>query len=143
MKDNLYWNNLHNTLRIAQGIPQPIPVYPNENSTSQNIMDFTTNTIFHVSNQSDKKEYIHIFASSPVECTVFVRILSSSILQANGTKTRITSWPSTVDALTFKIRSNQPSPLPILQGYAIGNGAAVSLMTTTAGATAFGFIVKE
>ena len=112
MKDNLYWNNLHNTLRIAQGIPQPIPVYPNENSTSQDIMDFTTNTIFHVSNQSDKKEYIHIFASSPVECTVFVRILSSSILQANGTKTRITSWPSTVDALTFKIRSNQPSPYP-------------------------------
>ena len=143
MKDNIYWNNLHSHLRTVQGVPQPIPMCPDENSTSQDIMDLTTDTIFHVSNQSGKKESVHMFASSPVECTVFVRILSSSMLQANGTKTRTTSWPSTVDALTFKIRSNQPSPIPVLQGYVIGDGAAVSLMTTTAGATAFGFIVKE
>ena len=50
---------------------------------------------------------------------------------------------STVDAMTFKIRSNQPSPIPVLQGYVIGSSAAVSLMTTQPGAKAFGFIVKE
>lgn len=143
MKDYLFWNDLHNQLRIAQGIPQPVPVYPKINSTAQEILDFTTDTIFHVANQSGAKEAIHLFVSSPVECTIFVRVISSSMLTANGTKTRLTNWPSTVDAMTFKIRSNQASPICILQGYVIGNGAAVSLMTTVVGAKAFGFIVKE
>ncbi len=143
MKDHLFWNDLHNQLRIAQGIPQPVPAYPNINSTAQEILDFTTDTIFHVANQTGSKEFVHIFVSSPVACTIFVRVISSSMLTANGTKTRLTNWPSTVDAMTFKIRPNQPSPIPVLQGYVIGNGAAVSLMTTAAGAKAFGFIVKE
>ena len=143
MKDTLFWNNLHNQLRIAQGIPQPVPVYPQINSTAQEILDFTTDTIFHVANQTGAKEPVHLFVSSPVECTIFVRVISSSMLTANGTKTRLTKWPSTVDAMTFKIRSNQPSPIPVLQGYVIGNGAAVSLMTSVTGAKAFGFIVKN
>jgi len=143
MKDTLFWNNLHNQLRIAQGIPQPVPVYPQINSTAQEILDFTTDTIFHVANQTGAQEAVHLFVSSPVECTIFVRVISSSMLTANGTKTRLTKWPSTVDAMTFKIRSNQPSPIPVLQGYVIGNGAAVSLMTSVTGAKAFGFIVKN
>ena len=143
MKDTLFWNNLHNQLRIAQGVPQPVPVYPNANSTAQEILDFTTDTIFHVANQTGSKEAVHLFVSSPVECTIFVRLISSSMLTANGTKTRLTSWPTTVDAMTFKIRSNQPSPIPVLQGYIIGSSAAVSLMASQPGAKAFGFIVKE
>jgi len=143
MKDTLFWNNLHNQLRIAQGVPQPVPVYPTINSTAQEILDFTTDTIFHVANQSASKEAVHLYVSSPVECTIFVRVISSSMLTANATKTRLTSWPTTVDAMIFRIRSNQPSPIPILQGYSISNGAAVSLMTSVPGAKAFGFIVKE
>ena len=143
MKDHLFWNNLHNKLRIAQGIPENVPVFPKMNSTSQEILDFTTNTIFHVSNQTGKTDSVHIFVSSPIECTIFVRIISSSMLTANGTKTRVTSWPSTVDAISFKIRSNQPSPIPVLQGHIIQNGAAVSLLSTDVGAKAFGFIVKS
>lgn len=143
MKDTLFWNNLHNQLRIAQGVPQPVPVYPNVNSTAQEILDFTTDTIFHVANQTGSKEAVHLFVSSPTECNIFVRIISSSTLTANGTKTRVTSWPSTVDAMTFKIRSNQPSPIPVLQGYIMCNSAAVSLMASQPGARAFGFIVKE
>jgi len=143
MKDTLFWNNLHNQLRIAQGIPQPVPCFPKVTSTAQEILDFTTDTIFHVANQTGSKEAVHLFVSSPVECTIFVRVISSSLLTANGTKTRLTSWPTTVDAMTFKIRSNQPSPIPVLQGYIINSGAAVSLMASQPGARAFGFIVKE
>jgi hypothetical protein len=143
MKDFLFWNDLHNQLRIAQGVPQPVPVHLNINSTAQEILDFTTDTIFHVANQTESKEAVHLFVSSPVECTIFVRVISSSMLTANGTKTRLTSWPTTVDSMTFKIRSNQPSPIPIVQGYPISNGAAVLLMASEAGAKAFGFIVKE
>lgn len=140
MKDALFWNDLHNQLRMAQGIPQPVPVYPKINSTAQEILDFTTDTIFHVANQAGGKEAVYLFVSSPEECIIFVRVIPASMLAANGTKTRITNWPSTVDAMTFKIRSNQPSPIPVLQGYVVENGAAVSLMTTAAGAKAFGFI---
>ena len=61
MKDTLFWNNLHNQLRIAQGIPQPVPVYPQINSTAQEILDFTTDTIFHVANQTGAKEAVHLF----------------------------------------------------------------------------------
>lgn len=143
MKDTLFWNNLHNQLRIAQGVPQPVPVYPNINSNAQEILDFTTDTIFHVANQTGSKEAVHLYVSSPVECTIYVRIISSSLLTANGTKTRLTSWPTTIDAMAYKIRSNQPSPIPVLQGYSISNGAAVSLMVSEPGAKAFGFIVKE
>ena len=142
MKDHLFWNNLHNHLRIAQGIPQHVPVYPQINSTAQDILEFTTDTIFHVANQAGQNEAVHLFVSSPVECIIFVRVISSSLLTENGTKTRLTNWPTTVDAIAFKIRSNQPSPVPILQGYSINNGAAVSLMSTAPGAKAFGFIVK-
>lgn len=143
MKDTLFWNDLHNQLRIAQGVPQPVPVYPNTNSTAQEILDFTTDTIFHVANQGGTKEAVYLFVSSPVECTIFVRVISSSMLTANGTKTRLTNWPTTINAITFKIRSNQPSPQPVMQGYVIGNSAAISLMTSVSGAKAFGFIVKE
>tara|TARA_B110000027_G_scaffold25365_1_gene27854 strand:+ start:1139 stop:1570 length:432 start_codon:yes stop_codon:yes gene_type:complete len=143
MKDTLFWNNLHNQLRIAQGVPQPIPVYPGENSTAQEILDFTTDTIFHVANQTGSKQAVHLFVSSPVECTIFVRVISANMLTPNGTKTRLTSWPTTVDAMTFKIRPNQPSPMPIVQGYHISSGAAVSLMASQPGPRAFGFIVKE
>ena len=143
MKDTLFWNNLHNQLRIAQGVPQPVPAYPNANSTAQEILDFTTDTIFHVANQTGSKDAVYLFVSSPFECTIFVRVISSSMLTANGTKTRLTSWPSTVDAMTFKIRPNQPSPIPVLQGYHINSGAAVSLMASQPGAKAFGFIVKK
>jgi hypothetical protein len=143
MKDTLFWNNLHNQLRIAQGIPQPVPVFPKATSTAQEILDFTTDTIFHVSNQTGAKESIHLYVSSEIECTIFVRVISPSLLTTNGTKTRLTSWPTTVDAMTFKIRSHQPSPIPVLQGYIINSGAAVSLMASQPGARAFGFIVKE
>ena len=143
MKDTLFWNDLHNQLRIAQGIPQLIPALPDINSTAQEILDFTTDTIFHVAHQTGSKEAVHLYVSSPVECTIFVSVKSSSMLTANGTKTRLTNWPSTVDAMTFKIRSNQPSPIPVLQGYVIANSGAVSLMASQPGARAFGFIVKE
>lgn len=143
MKDTLFWNDLHNQLRISQGVPQPVPVYPNINSTAKEILDFTTDTIFHVAKQTASKEAVHLFVSSPVECTIFVRVISSSMLTQNGTKTRLTNWPSTIDAMTFRIRKNQPSPISVLQGYVIGSGGAVSLMTSVNGPKAFGFIVKE
>lgn len=141
MKDHLFWNDLHNQLRTAQGIPQAVPVYPEVNSTAQEILDFTTDTIFHVSNQSGAKEAVHLYVSSPVACTIYIRVVSSSML-VNGTRSRLKKWPSTIDAMTFKIRSDQPSPIPVLQGYVVSNGAAVSVMSSTEGAKAFGFIVK-
>lgn len=143
MKDTLFWNQFHQQLRIAQGVPQPVPVYPNANATSQEILDFTTDTIFHVAHQNGAKEAVHLFVSSPVECTIFVRIISSSLLAANGTKTRMTNFPTTIDAMTFKIRLNQASATPVLQGYVISNSAAVSIFASVPGAHAFGFIVKE
>jgi|SaaInlV_125m_DNA_1040241.scaffolds.fasta_scaffold02859_3 hypothetical protein len=144
MKDFLYWNNLQNQLRSAQGIPEEIPTMPDETTTAADILDFNTNTIFHVASQSaDTKEAVYLFASSPEDCTIFVRIISSSLLTSNGTKTRITNWPSTIDALTIKIRSNQPSPTSILSGHVVRNGAAISLMATKPGARAFGFTVKS
>ena len=143
MKDNLFWNDLHNQLRIVQGIPQSVPILPQINSTAQDILEFTTDTIFHVSNQSGNKEYVHIFVSSPIECNIYVRIISSNMLTPNGTKTRLKNWPSTIDAMTFKIRANQPSPIPVMQGHLVSNGAGVSLMASSPGAKAFGFIVKQ
>ena len=143
MKDHLFWNDLHNELRMAQGIPQLIPVIPNKNTTAQDILHFTTDTIFHVSNQSGTQEAVHLFASSPVECIIYVKIISSNLLTANLTKTRLKNWPSTIDAMTFKIRANQPSAIPIMQGYVISNGAAISLTSNSPGARAFGFIVTK
>tara|TARA_Y100001936_G_C16035091_1_gene648055 strand:- start:1278 stop:1709 length:432 start_codon:yes stop_codon:yes gene_type:complete len=143
MKDFLYWNNLQNQLRTAQGVPEEIPTIPNENSTSSDILDFCTNTIFHVSQQNGARELVHLLVSSPENCTIFVRVISSNYLTSNGSKTRVTQWPTTIDALAFKIRSNQPSPTSLLSGYEIRNGAAISLMSTAPGARAFGFTVKN
>ena len=144
MKDFLYWNNLQNQLRSAQGIPEEIPTLPDETTTAAEMLDFSTKTIFHVATQSaETKEAVYLFASSPEDCTIFVRIISSNLLTSNGTKTRVTNWPSTIDALTFKIRANQPSPTSILSGYVVRNGAAISLMATKTGARAFGFTVKS
>jgi hypothetical protein len=143
MKDFLYWNNLHNQLRIATGVPQSVPVLPNINSTAQEILDFTTDTVFHVSNQTGSKESVHLFVSTPVAATIFVKVLSSNMIASNGPKTRIQSFPSTIDAVKFNIRANQPSPIPVLNGLVINNGAAIGLMSSVAGPKAFGFIVKN
>ena len=143
MKDTLFWNSAQNNLRSAQGVPQPVPVYPNINSTAQEILDFTTETIFHVSSETSKKEAVYLFVSSPVTATIFVKIISSEMLTPNGSKTRIKSYPTTIDALTYKIRENQPSPVAVLQGHTICNGAGISLFSSNPGPKAFGFIVKE
>ena len=143
MKDFLYWNNSQNKLRIAQGIPQSVPVYPKGISTIEEISKILSDTIFHVSNQSGQKDSVHIFVSSPVECTIYVKVQSASTLLENGTKTMLKSWPSTIDAMTFKIRSNQPSPIPVMQGFTVSNGAGISLMASASGAKAFGFITRK
>ena len=142
MKDHLYWNDLHNRLRSSQGMPQAVPVYPDQGTTPEDILDLTAETIFHVASQSGFAEAVHLFVTSPVDCVVYVRVLSSSLLMANGTKTRLKGWPSTLDAMTFRVRATQPSPIPVLQGYVVSNGAGVSLMASAPGAKAFGFTVK-
>lgn len=144
MKDKLYWNNSSSKLRIAQGVPQKIPKLPsNELVSASEILELTTETIFHVSNLSGDKELVYLYVSSPVECTVYVRVVPPELLSENDTRTRISKWPSTVDAMSFKIRSLQPSPIPVLQGYQISNGAAISLMSTVSDSTAFGFTMKN
>mgnify|MGYP006111530313 CR=1 len=141
MKKTLFWNDLHNQLRMPQGVPAEIPVLPQQGSTAEEILELNTNTVFHVASQLGSKEAVYLFASSPNECTIYVRIIPSSLLAPNATKTRVTNWPSTLDAMTFTIRPNQPSPIPIIQGHQISNGAAVTLLASSPGARGFGFAV--
>lgn len=140
-KQPFYWNTNHNQLRHAQGVPSEIPVIPAEDASANSIMDFNTNTVFHVAQQGGLTEALHIYVTSPTDCTVFFRVVSSSNLAPNGTRTRVVSWPSTVDSMSFKIRANQPSAIPVVQGHVIRNGAAACLMASASGAYAFGFVV--
>ena len=141
VKQPLYWNSDHNQLRHAQGVPSEIPIIPAEDASPESIMELNTNTVFHVAKQGGATEALHIYVSSPTDCTVFFRVVSSSDLAPDGTRTRVISWPSTVDSMSFKIRANQPSAIPIVQGHVIRNGAAASLMASASGAHAFGFVV--
>ena len=140
-KSFLYWNSSHTLLRMPQGIPSEVPELIGPASTSDEIMDFNTNCIFHVSNQSGTPEAVHLFASSKSECVVFVRIVPASMLTSNGDKSRLGSWPSRFDAIRVRIRKNQPSPVCLLQGHVVQGGACVSLSCSKPGCFAFGFAV--
>jgi hypothetical protein len=139
----LHWNQQHNLLRLAQGIPAEVPVMPTGDEPAESVLRFNTNTIFHVAAPAGSGEALHIFVSSNVACTIYVRILPASEQAFDGEKNRLRNWPSTSDAITVKIRHGQPGPVPVLQGHTIRNGACLSLMATSPGARAFGFVVAS
>lgn len=139
-KDFLYHDTSHTQLRLAQGVPQDIPTLPSPSTNADEIMQKNTDTLFHVSSSS--AEAVHLLGTASSDVTVFIDIIPAEQITSNGSRSRLKSWPSTSHSLKVKIPANAPSPIVLLQGYVIQNGAAVSLFADSSGAKAFGFVVS-
>lgn len=140
-KSPLYHDGQHTQLRLPQGIPAPIPALPGPDATLEQCMQFSTDCVFHVSHQNGNQNAVYLTASSARDMDLFVRIVPSTDLVLNGSKARTTQWPSTSDAIRFRLRAHHANTIAIAQGLVIRSGAAIVVFATAPGSTLFGYFV--